>query len=855
MKTAPFARIQSSLRRDPDCLFNTGFLVTGDFGFGKTTFLDYLSFHVVQYNIVTIRITCPRLHVTPNGFADAFYSRLRNALVREATTVESAPLSIPETDAEEQVAYLAAVVTSKKRGILIILDDYHKHRTVTAQVFDFLGMLQILKDDFTRQNLNVGFVVAGLPEWEKQLPLNKQLSGFLDSPTVAMPEITPDEIANVFNQRIAAYCVDSHARTIQKEFIERVFAESGPAASYREYLDAIVGELEQDNFAIVDSPIAIGDSELEGIRKIIERDPEIASAIKRLRVESSFKRFTKQQVEKCLELLVQIGLRGGVSENDDLFMQNGFYFQRLNEVALIQKQRTLKTSRNFLWALRKRLNDAVEEVQEKYKRSLSDYFLKLYVGERERVRAVATFESPASLKKLSAVLVRDLPKATLASVQQAKGLYESLLIENPTLQQKRELASRASLTLQSLMKAVFQLDGTNRYFDAARIANVERRLTTHWLADEVITEAYRRFENINANSDRTELEMAVKQGRDACDLLIDVIDEISRDIGDVERPFTFRHRASYHSIETLKIFAEVQKSYFSANPESHFRYVESVTDHLEKALRGFLYVTGTLVFGVPDYEQELPAEDRKYSIQNSKKRERYSIVSNVFDGLTRSQFRTILTGKGKLKSVIADHLELTWAPDDRDQFFNLFAEESIASSHKQLAVYSATDRARYVRYCVLSEQLLASINTFAKTMVSEHCVVVVDDIRKKSFQISDCLFRFGAKPHRRRDLPPSHQLGLDADFPFVDGDLIAEHSPSQSDLDKVRATLNATFASGDFVVEDLYDVEYLRNHYDVPFVELICCLTFLSWCDRTIRVIPWFGSSVLICPASSRRSI
>jgi hypothetical protein len=205
--------------------------------------------------------------------------------------------------------------------------------------------------------------------------------------------------------------------------------------------------------------------------------------------------------------------------------------------------------------------------------------------------------------------------------------------------------------------------------------------------------------------------------------------------------------------------------------------------------------------------------------------------------------------------VIADALDLKWAPDDKDQFFNLFAEESISSSHKQLAVYSPTDRSRYLRYCVLSEQLLASINALAKTLVSDSSVVVVDDVRKTSFRISDCLFRFGTKPHRKRDMPASHQLGLDAEFPFVDGEHIAEHSASQTDLEKVRATLNATFSTGDFVVEDLFDIEYLRSHYDVPFVELVCCLAGLSWCDRTISVIPWFGSSVLICPAGSRRSV
>ena len=109
--------------------------------------------------------------------------------------------------------------------------------------------------------------------------------------------------------------------------------------------------------------------------------------------------------------------------------------------------------------------------------------------------------------------------------------------------------------------------------------------------------------------------MALKQGREASDFLVEIVDEISRDIGDQERPFSFRHRAAEHNIEALNIFADVQKKYFSANPESHFSYVESITDYLEKTLRSFLYVTSTLAFGVPDYEQHIPSENQKYAIQ------------------------------------------------------------------------------------------------------------------------------------------------------------------------------------------------------------------------------------------------
>ena len=43
IKTAPFQSTLSNLQRNPAFLFNSGFLLVGDYGYGKTTFIDYLS--------------------------------------------------------------------------------------------------------------------------------------------------------------------------------------------------------------------------------------------------------------------------------------------------------------------------------------------------------------------------------------------------------------------------------------------------------------------------------------------------------------------------------------------------------------------------------------------------------------------------------------------------------------------------------------------------------------------------------------------------------------------------------------------------------------------------------------------
>jgi hypothetical protein len=69
---------------------------------------------------------------------------------------------------------------------------------------------------------------------------------------------------------------------------------------------------------------------------------------------------------------------------------------------------------------------------------------------------------------------------------------------------------------------------------------------------------------------------------------------------------------------------------------------------------------------------------------------------------------------------------------------------------------------------------------------------------------------------------------------------------SETALEKVLATVHASLDTTPILTEDLLDIEYLRNHYDVSFVDFMCCLAFAAWVKKKIRVVPWFGTSIMI---------
>ena len=138
------------------------------------------------------------------------------------------------------------------------------------------------------------------------------------------------------------------------------------------------------------------------------------------------------------------------------------------------------------------------------------------------------------------------------------------------------------------------------------------------------------------------------------------------------------------------------------------------------------------------------------------------------------------------------------------------------------------------------------MNAFIKKLVVDQGLVLVTDLKTGNHEITDCIFRYGMKIHRKRKFPANHIAEYGERVPFVDETKLVEHSATQLDLDKVRSTLEASFVASPFLTEDLFDIEYLRNHYDVPFIELMSCLLFLSKVSKEITVLPWFGSSIMI---------
>jgi hypothetical protein len=845
IKTPPFLSIAHNLNVNPDYLFGGGFLLAGGYGHGKTTFIDYLSHALINSNVIPIRISCGRAFADSSGFADSFLQRLRKGLVDEVERIRSTVPSVVDLELEDQLVELARGIVSTKRGIVVFLDDYHKHRSHFEKIFDFLGTLQVLKDSLGREKIKCGFVVSGLPGWQAELVTNGQLAGFLDRPTIQMPEITPDIVCEVFNRRLNAFCYDKSPRRIRPEYVRRLAREFEGRAGFRDYISRIVGELTNNNQAIVDSPLEIQPSTLSSIRQMLEEHHEIKSGLNKLLHSSKFSRFTEAQIARCLELLVYTYIQNGISEDDKQFVENKFYFLCLRDASLIQKQRITKRG-TCEWGVQARLKKVAAEVRDRYSYDLPDYLLKLYAyKEYSTKQAAASSGEQSTISELKRVLGNKMPieRSARDHMNKALQLYDgvSLHVANETPVVNATILRRAREAFESLSQALFELTDAERFFRRAGIESVALRWNLHPFGEEAIQETFTRQRDFDADTSRQRYALALKQTCNAielvADMLVILIEEKTSRIGPalLTRPLG-------HDDEGIALLRQAYQLSFSARREDHFRYVREVTDYLELRLRRILFLFGNLVFG-RQYFERCPAALRAYAHKNLASRESFSAEPNAFDGLTRSQFRPLLLEGNPYKEKIIAPLQLPWKREDWELFADMFCTENIKTAHLQVDSFSPSERRRYLQYCHLVEDFNCAANIAISNLLQRSTYAC--SVKDAPAGVLPVSFRFSLKAIQGSAtgvIHPEWPEGLSK------ADVHVEHRLSADAADRVLETLRGReeVDGTGIVVQDVLDLDYVATHYRVDVSDFVCALAYHQLVGKTLDVTPWFGSSVAV---------
>ena len=845
IKTHPFQNTLSNLQRNPNYLFNSGFLLVGDYGYGKTTFIDYLSNYLINRDVLPIRISSAKAHSDASGFNDSFLQKFRMELIRELQQMSlPVPHDLQNVEIEDQIIALASkIIPHRRKGIVVFLDDYHKFRSHFPQIYEFLGTLQVLKDTLTRKNLCIGFIVSGTPLWQAELTKNTQLMGFLDNASIVMPPVSHDLICDVFNRRIAAYCFESTPRRIRPEFVQKLVKDLAGEQGIRGCIVRIVDELNNNNLAIVDSPVEIPEDQMAQIKQALERDEMLRKSINKLRLETKFSRFTKEQIARCFEILVQVSVQEGIPETDKQFLEHKFYFQILHNCGLIQKQKKGQTS-NCHWTLNYRLRDAADSIFKDHKYALSDYLLKLYAYKdyKDR-RADESIEQTAPLRELRSFFSRRdvrLEKAVTDNINSGLHLLEGLLLRAPTETTATQLTS-ALQALDHLTAALCSIESSNALFQRCGIRESRHCWTLYPSSPESVTEALHRLEDYEQDHSSQKLAQAV---RSLIHALEDIAQRIKTQAEELIGSKPLLSRPSSHTIEENQLFLQCNALQQSGVRDDHYTGVKKVTDYLELRFRKFFYLGSQLIFG-ESYFEKCPPDVQRYSAKNLHNHQNYGGVQNKFDGITRAQYRQIFVENNAIHDALVAPIDVPWTSADWQTFISMFVRENIKVAHQQVDSFSATEKDSYRAYACLAETLLSKINLMVNSSINKYIFILQD--KCVNSEPPDYLFRcsFKAIPFQVGEKPEARVV---SDWPkkFPSGS--EQHLVAATTIKKVAnilATKTAQSPHG-IVFQDLLEIEYIEEHYGISSRDFIFSLAFLANYNKKIRVDPWFGSSIAI---------
>lgn len=845
VKTKPYTDLLNEIDKKLSNIFDTAYMLVGGFGYGKTTFQDYLIYYLTNIDVLPIRVTCLRSQPDGNGYLDSFTLRLIKELNREANAKETLPLYEIDT-----VLELCKNICKTKKGIVVFLDDYHKHRAEFEAVYDFLGNLQILKNELTRNGSNVGFIVSAIPQWKMDLTEHQQMSGFFDSRPIIMPDPTPELITEVFNKRIAAYCYDSSPRKIQLDFVEQVFKKSNHHGNYRDYLNLIIEELENNNLAIVSSPIQIAETELKEIENIYRNRSTVWSPIQKLIYGSKFRRFNNEQIAKCLELLVMVSTQKRINEREKIFVDNAFYFSRLKDVGLITKRKDTAASNGFNWVASKGIEVCVERVYEKFGYYLSDYLLKIFAHKKQNMplRGLKDKHSEdiSSFKKFISEKKNKLPQSCIESIDAALVLYDRFDVEPSDRSKTDQAISDIRTAIALLGSATFEIDGHEVFFRENLVENIGEQWESHHFADEVISETLKKADQYDLDQTSINYASTTKLAKDTFKEILENLKETISDITD-SQPHSFgcKHVQSNLNPSNMQTFGDTKHALFSANRHQIFGHISKVTNHLELFFRNYLYLTTNLVFGEKRYFDHVPGNDNKsYAYKNTSAS---SSPKNLYSGLTRSQYRQIFTQGNMIKSLIYSRLPIEWDTSTWDTFFNIFAEENINTSHQKLDDVGQQSRSRYVTYCKLAVDLIVAMNKQISTIPLKQVFLIKEG---ETESIESSIFRAGFSLKSNS----FQSIIADSSTVLFSKDSEHEHHIVSEDAYNRVKSITLSKIEAEPYVQNLLDIDFISQHYRVSYVEYIFSICYMKLIEELVEIHAWTGSRIRISRNTSERS-
>lgn len=725
VETAPILWALDKLESPSLDIFHRGYLLAGEFGTGKTTFYDFISSHLTVKLIEPIRIALTE-NITEAHYVNKFEHEICKA-VSDLCKQHHLQATSPIIDFSEAINHMLDL-QSLIKGFLIFIDDLHKHTNLDL-VFRFISHLQIVKNNFSRAGVNVAFIVAEFPSWRNKIKQDSALTGFLDAADeLTLPEVTPDLAAQAIKKRLQAFSINPNKELdVKEEFLKSIFKrvskERGLAnIGFRPYIQEAVQRLQQKQFDILSVDITLLDPQIaKEIKSILEDNNEFTICMNKLIFGGGIKK--KKIRERALRILCETYLRKGVSENEEFFRNNMFYFKKLCDAGLIHKfRREIEGDSILIWNVNRLINELNDVIISKYHLSIEDYLVPIYLSitprkqPKEKRNRVQIFEQ--DLKRWKKVL----EPSYINNIQDALNGYSEHIFRYVHERQHRHFSQDNLPSRDDVKNPVWIIMKSIIQYESPQLLSIcgENNIRG-WLLRHRSLQCPEHF--ILLLHDVESTSVSVSNYLRLISFADESFSELWNEFNESMRVQRYSGVRCYQLPQAFINAIYTEYSTLLTQSNEHLDYFQSLDRfmvQIEHAIRTYLHVSSTLIFGPMHRRTKYyPEEITRYITKNLPSSSTSYESYNEFENLNRGQYRYIFQDLNKslpfYRYIIRPVIQ-KWDKQDFDAFFSIFGDLNIITSHNKTIAAEDT-RSDMRTFFRLSCRLLSDICTRLKELV------------------------------------------------------------------------------------------------------------------------------------------
>lgn len=839
VETQPIQWALNKVKKEQVDFFHKGFLLDGDFGTGKTTFFDFMAPHLTINHIEPIRIALSE-NISEAHYVQKFEKEMCIEILKLAEKYNLSRTS-SIIDFEEARLLMLKIQDSGAKGFFVFIDDLHKHID-SNRVFNFLANLQITKNNFSRDGINVAFVVAGFPSWRDKIRQNSALTGFFDAADeLTLPEVTPELAAQTIKKRLQAFSINPEKElTVKEEFLKTIFkkvsSEIGhPNIGFRPYIQAAVKNFEEKKFDILSLDFTkLDESIMQEIKLTLEANDDFKKSMDKFVFGGGIKK--KEVREMTLKVLCEIYLRKGVSEDEEIFVKNKFSFKQLSECGLIQKY---DRRGELVWKVSPFLDELNKKIITQLNLSMENYLVPIYSipikvkEKRIEQTKVEIFEQDLREWK------EKLEPSVMENLKIALQMYSKNIFPFTETSTKKSDSLNRLPKIEKIKETIWMMMKCIIRFESPLLLDITGESDiSGWTLRHRTLEYPQHFISIEQNLEKGKPEKA-----DITRLISFANDAFGELWGEFKKSMNI-HQSGYVKCyeiprKVLKtIYSEYNNLFTITKPrEEYFNSLNEFVGTIEDTIRQYLLVSCTLIFG-PGYHirsKYYPEDIKRYITKNVPSSSTPYESYNEFEELNRGQYRSLFTQgrSSEFYRFIIKPLIEKWDSQDIESFFGVFGDLNIDTSHRKKS--SVEDRKKDVpTFFRLSCRLISDISTRLKDLVMLNNTILCADDK------TSVVFGYQSKRHREvRRIVPIEEA---SDVP----DAFYHHEITSAlltnGINKIMETSDNAFGS---IELDLLDIEETRIKFNMNYCESIPLISnFLT--NNKIRVIPLYGTNICL---------